>query len=180
MKNNYHSNHKNNEGHIKLGIMNLAQQNLYMLKRLTEKKSEYSVKKMEEDYKKIQNYKKIMCNFPCINFNKKRVFSSDHYNNKNEKKDYLPTINYINDGYLEKMKNKKRNKSKTEENLEKNKINDNTDNISNNNIINKKLDFNIKDKKDKKEEGELDKEKLINISRNETNEKDEYNVKNLI
>ena len=175
MKNDYHSNHKNNEGHIKLGIMNLAQQNLYMLKRLTEKKSEYSVKKMEEDYKKIQNYKKIMCNFPCINFNKKRVFSSDHYNNKNEKKDYLHTINYINDGYLEKMKNKKRNKSKTEENvIEKSKINDN---ISNNNIINKKLDYNIKNKK---EEGESDKEKLINISRNETNEKEEYNVKNLI
>ena len=103
IKPNYtHFNHRNNDGHIKLGIMNLAQQNLYMLKRLTEKKSEYSVKKLEEDYKKIQNYKKIMCNFPCINFKPKRGFSSDNkYNiiDKKEMKEYFPTINYLNDGF---------------------------------------------------------------------------------
>ena len=94
--------------------MNLAQQNLYMLKRLTEKKSEYSVKKIEEDYKKVQNYKKIMCNFPCINFNKtKRGLSSDSKYRQSERNEFLPTINYLNDGYLDKLGQKiKSGKSK--------------------------------------------------------------------
>ena len=170
MKRQYHSNHKN-DGYIKLGIMNLAQQNLYMLKRLTEKKSEYSVKKMEEDYKKVQNYKKIMCNFPCINFNKeKRGFSCDNKSDRNVKKDFLPTINYINDGYLEKLKKKVKEQQKKEENkLDKNKYNDKTEN--------NELDCQIKEIKRLKDDyeyefdNEKEKEKLINISRNETNEK---------
>ena len=164
----YISNHRNNEGYIKLGIMNLAQQNLYMLKRLTEKKSEYSVKKMEEDYKKIQNYKKIMCNFPCINFNKKkRGYSSDNKDNINEKREFFPTINYINDGYLDKMGRKIKDKKKKEGNkLVKNLFNNNDDkNNSNHKIL---------EKEDKKElnqneehEYEFDKEKIIDISKND-------------
>ena len=164
----YISNHRNNEGYIKLGIMNLAQQNLYMLKRLTEKKSEYSVKKMEEDYKKVQNYKKIMCNFPCINFNKKkRGYSSDNKDNINEKREFFPTINYINDGYLDKMGRKIKDKKKKEGNkLVKNLFNNNDDkNNSNHKIL---------EKEDKKElnqneehEYEFDKEKIIDISKND-------------
>ena len=164
----YISNHRNNEGYIKLGIMNLAQQNLYMLKRLTEKKSEYSVKKMEEDYKKVQNYKKIMCNFPCINFNmKKRGYSSDNKDNINEKREFFPTINYINDGYLDKMGRKIKDKKKKEgSKLVKNLFNNNDDkNNSNHKII---------EKKDKKQlnqneeyEYEFDKEKIIDISKND-------------
>ena len=91
--------------------MNLAQQNLYILTRLTEKKSEYSVKKLEENYKKVQNYKKIMCNFPCINFKPKRGFSSDgKYNivEKNEMKEFSPTINNLNDGYLKTLEKNQR------------------------------------------------------------------------
>ena len=177
MKQKYHFNHKN-DGHIKLGIMNLAQQNLYMLKRLTEKKSEYSVKKMEEDYKKFQNYKKIMCNFPCINFNKeKRGFSCDNKNFRNIQKDFLPTINYINDGYIEKLKKRiKEQQKKEENNLDKNKYNDKAEN---NNLMNNELDYKIKDKKKLKDDfeyefyNEKEKGKLINISRNEAQEKEE-------
>ena len=164
----YISNHRNNEGYIKLGIMNLAQQNLYMLKRLTEKKSQYSVKKMEEEYKKVQNYKKIMCNFPCINFNKKkRGYSSDNKDNINEKREFFPTINYINDGYLDKMGRKIKDKKKKEGNkLVKNLFNNNDDkNNSNHKIL---------EKEDKKElnqnkelEYEFDKEKIIDISKND-------------
>ena len=151
--------------------MDLAQQNLYMLKRLTEKKSEYSVKKMEEDYKKIQNYKKIMCNFPCINFTKeKRGFSCDNKSNRIEKRDYLPTINYIQDGYLAKLKKKVKEQQKKEDN---NKYNDKTEK---NNLINNELDYKIKDKNKLKDDYEYEfdnvkeKGKLINISRNEINE----------
>ena len=138
--------------------MNLAQQNLYMLKRLTEKKSEYSAKKMEEDYKKVQNYKKIMCNFPCINFNmKKRGFSSDNKNSLNEKREFLPTINYINDGYLEKMERKIKDKKRKEENK-----------------IVKNLFKNKEEKKEIKENGkdenELGEEKIIDISKNDIKE----------
>ena len=103
------------DGHIKLDIMNLAQQNLYMLKRLYEKKSEYSVKKMEKEYQCYQKYKKIMCKFPEINFNKTRGLNSntntviDNKFLKSEKSDrstFLPTINYINEGSMIKIKKK--------------------------------------------------------------------------
>ena len=105
------------DGHIKLDIMNLAQQNLYMLKRLYEKKSEYSVKKMEKDYQCYQRYKKIMCKFPEINFNKTRGLNSNSNTNtiidtkflkseKSERSTFLPTINYINEGSMIKIKKK--------------------------------------------------------------------------
>ena len=145
--------------------MNLAQQNLYMLKRLTEKKSEYSVKKLEENYKKIQNYKKIMCNFPCINFKPKRGFSSDNKYNiveKNEMKEFFPTINYLNDGYLKKLEKKSKNDKKKEDKLGKNL-------------------FKNKDKNDEKkisEENEYEYEfGIINISRNESDNKDDKEKK---
>ncbi len=212
--------------------MDLAQQNLYMLKRLTEKKSEYSVKKMEEDYKKVQNYKKIMCNFPCINFNKpKRGYSSDNKNFKKEITQYFPTINYINDGYLDKMgkkiKDKKKNgnkemsegkveeihkrkidkidkvekvdkvetmekvpkaekKKEEKEEKEEKKENKMEKNLFNNQKISKCSDDKLienKEMEDKneinqKEEYEIDmeKEKIIDISRNETSSENEENI----
>ena len=145
--------------------MDLAQQNLYMLKRLTEKKSEYSVKKLEENYKKVQNYKKIMCNFPCINFKPKRGFSSDNKYNiveKNEMKAFFPTINYLNDGYLKTLEKKSKNDKKKEDKIGKNL-------------------FKNKDKNDEKkisEENEYEYEfGIINISRNESDNKDEKEKK---
>ena len=168
--------HRTNDGYVKLNIMNLAQQNLYMLKRLTEKKSEYSVKKMEEDYKKVQNYKKIMCNFPCINFNKaKRGLSSDSKYRQSERNEFLPTINYINDGYLDKLGQKIKSGKSKDRNKE---VKITGKKLFNNNMSEKNdkkiSDSEIKDKdknKDKNEHklngDESDNEKIIDVSRNE-------------
>jgi hypothetical protein len=168
--------HRTNDGYVKLNIMNLAQQNLYMLKRLTEKKSEYSVKKMEEDYKKVQNYKKIMCNFPCINFNKtKRGLSSDSKYRQSERNEFLPTINYINDGYLDKLGQKIKSGKSKDKNKE---VKITGKKLFNNNMSEKNdkkiSDLEIKDKdknKDKNEHklngDESDNEKIIDVSRNE-------------
>ena len=166
---------RNNDGYIKLGIMNLAQENLYMLKRLTEKKSEYSVKKMEQDYKRVQNYKKIKCNFPCINFSKpRRGFSSDSKYDSSEKNPFLPTINYINDGYLEKLEKKAKDKKKQKENKIGKKLFINRDN--NNHIKNNIMEN--KERQNKKiiaeNRNESDNEKIINISRNELDNKDKH------
>ena len=150
--------------------MNLAQQNLYMLKRLTEKKSEYSVKKLEEDYKKVQNYKKIMCNFPCINFKPKRGFSSDNkYNiiDKNEMKEFFPTINYLNDDYLKKFEKKAKNNIKEENKIGKNLFN------NKNEINHKNIDKNSIKKLNEENEYEYKfGEKIIDISRNESDKKE--------
>ena len=160
-----------NDGHIKLGIMDLAQQNLYMLKRLTEKKSEYSVNKMESDYKRYQKYKKIMCNFPTINFNKsKRGFSSDNKNYRTEMKENFPTLNYINDGYLERIGRKVKDKKMNEEETKKN--------LFNNEKIKKKRNYSdgknkksilkeIKEEEIIKKENDGKTEPLIDISINE-------------
>lgn len=56
--------HKKNE------IIKLAQENLLMLKRLTEKVSLYNNKKMKKDYLKSQNYKKYRCEYNPIDFTK--------------------------------------------------------------------------------------------------------------
>ena len=154
--------------------MNLAQQNLYMLKRLTEKKSEYSVKKMEEDYKKVQNYKKIMCNFPCINFNKaKRGLSSDSKYRQSERNEFLPTINYINDGYLDKLGQKIKSGKSKDRNKE---VKITGKKLFNNNMSEKNdkkiSDSEIKDKDKNKDKNEHklngdENEKIIDVSRNE-------------
>ena len=49
-------------------IIKLTQENLLMLKRLTEKVSLYNNKKMKKDYLKSQNYKKYSCEFKPIDF----------------------------------------------------------------------------------------------------------------
>ena len=158
--------------------MNLAQQNLYMLKRLTEKKSEYSVKKLEEDYKKVQNYKKIMCNFPCINFKPRRGFSSDNKYNieKNEMKEFFPTINYLNDGYLKKLEKKAKNNKKEENKISKNLFkNKDENNHKINKIIENKDKNDIKKLDEENEENEYEYkfgENIIDISRNESDKKD--------
>ena len=148
------------DGYIKLNIMNLAQQNLYMLKRLYEQKSEYSAKKIEKDYQKAQKYKKILCKFPEINFNKTKALTmnnSKFFSNKNEKSQkstYFPTINYINEGSMIKIK---RNLLK-----DINKKNTNNEIIQKRNL---KKDFLKENKINNKNEieYEFDKNKIIDI-----------------
>ncbi len=158
------------DGYIKLNIMNLAQQNLYMLKRLYEQKSQYSAKKMEKDYQKFQGYKKIMCKFPEIDFNKSKGILSDSYfikskkTEKDDKSEFLPTINYINDGSMIKIKKRilkdmKKNNSKiiSPRNLKKVFM---KENLSNNNI-----NINNKKEENTEVEYELDKGNIDNIEK---------------
>lgn len=49
-------------------MMKMTQENLLMLKRLTEKVSLYNNKKMKKDFLKSQNYKKYSCEFKPIDF----------------------------------------------------------------------------------------------------------------
>ena len=51
--------------------MKIAQENQGILKRLYEKKSQYSFKKLEKDYILSQYYKKNICLFPSIDFGKR-------------------------------------------------------------------------------------------------------------
>ena len=52
--------------------MKIAQENQGMLKRLYEKKSNLNFKKMEKDFLVSRYYKKNICEFPSIEFNKKK------------------------------------------------------------------------------------------------------------
>ena len=136
------------DGYVKLGIMNLAQENLYMLKRLYEQKSQYSAKKMEKEYQKVQKYKKIMCKFPDINFNKSKGLSNESNflkSDKSDKSEFLPTLNYINDGSIIKIKKrllidmkKREKKIISPRNLKKLFLKEHLNKINNNNSNNKK------------------------------------------
>ena len=73
----------------------MAQENLYMLKRLNDRTSFYNVKKLNKDYKASQYYKKNHCLYPPIDFNK--TFTSS-FNKpiiyKRNKKSNLKKINF--------------------------------------------------------------------------------------
>ena len=147
------------DGYIKLNIMNLAQQNLYMLKRLYEQKSQYSAKKLEKEYQKFQSYKKIMSKFPGID-NKFKSLINDSYflkskkSEQSDKSNFLPTINYVKDGSMIKIK--------------RNLLKDINKKNTNNEIIQKrnfKKDFLKENKINNKNEieYEFDKNKIIDI-----------------
>ena len=59
---------RNREELVKNEIKTLAQENLFILKKILNKNSEYSAKKYEEQYKQSQKYKRILCHFNCIDF----------------------------------------------------------------------------------------------------------------
>ena len=163
--------------------MNLAQQILYILKRLTEKKSEYSAKKMEEDYKRCKIIKKLcVISLVLISKKQKEKFSSHSKFRQSERNEFLPTINYINDGYLDKfgqkVKSAKNKNKNTKEKIPGKKLFCNVINENNDKKENKKI--NDKDKvKDKHQLNEDENEKIINVSRNENeidNKDDENNL----
>ena len=59
---------RNREELVKNEIKSLAQENLFILKKILNKNSEYSAKKYEEQYKQSQKYKRILCHYNCIDF----------------------------------------------------------------------------------------------------------------
>ena len=62
---------------MKHEILNIAQNNLNMYKRLLKcKKSNYSEKKLSKEYKQSQYYKKNACQYPSIDFYKTQKMSN--------------------------------------------------------------------------------------------------------
>lgn len=58
-----------NDSQIKNEIRTLAQENLFMLKKLITQESEYKHDKLEKFYLDTRKYKKNLCRFPVIDFN---------------------------------------------------------------------------------------------------------------
>ena len=58
------------DGNKKKEILDIAQENLHILKRLKQKTSHYNFYKYEKDYDKAQYYKRSHCAFPSIDFYK--------------------------------------------------------------------------------------------------------------
>ena len=127
---------KNKQIYVQNGIKTLAQENLFMLKRLLEKKGNIDNQKLKRDFQKSQEYKNNICNFPSINSNRiKKVNEKPnqnlHYSTNNKT---LPTIangvnNNLNKRYykevlLKKNSNliKKTKKIEKEKKLEKKDI----------------------------------------------------------
>ena len=78
------------EIYIKNGIKILAQENLFMLKKLITQESEYKHDKFEQNFQESRKYKNNICHFPCIDFNNSRnsvspLIQSYDFNVKNYK-----------------------------------------------------------------------------------------------
>ena len=83
------------DSYIINGIKSLAQENLFILKRLLTQESDYSAEKMKKKYKEIQKYKKNICHYPSINFNKTKTTTKPLIQTYelSPKKHNLPKIN---------------------------------------------------------------------------------------
>ena len=75
---------------VKNQVKKIAQENLFILKRLLSKESEYSSLRLEKDYQRNQKYKRNICHYPYVNFHTSPSKNSpivQGYNfNKKEKK----------------------------------------------------------------------------------------------
>jgi len=65
---NFRKKNKNKETYVQNGIKALAQENLFMLKRLLERTSNINNRKLKQDFEKNQEYKHNICFYPSINF----------------------------------------------------------------------------------------------------------------
>ena len=70
---------------VKNSIKEMAQDNLYMYKRIIDKKSAYDKNNLIRDYNRNQYYKQNICKYPSIDFYKeqKKHISSTTSKNKN-------------------------------------------------------------------------------------------------
>ena len=77
------------------GIKSLAQENLFILKRLITQESEYSAEKFMKKYKESRKYKNNICHYPSINFYKTKTDSKPLIQTyeSSPKKNKLPKIN---------------------------------------------------------------------------------------
>ena len=83
------------ESFIINGIKSLAQENLFILKRLITQESEYSAEKFMKKYKESRKYKNNICHYPSINFYKTKTDSKPLIQTYelSPKKNKLPKIN---------------------------------------------------------------------------------------
>jgi hypothetical protein len=86
-------------GNKKHEIIRVAQENLYMLKRLSEKTSVYNIDKWNKDYQASQYYKRSHCQYPSIDFYKTQRCGSfgNMFNNvskNNTKKNFYSKTQY--------------------------------------------------------------------------------------
>jgi len=77
------------------GIRSLAQENLFILKRLITQESEYSAEKFMKKYKESRKYKNNICHYPSINFYKTKTDAKPLIQTYelSPKKNKLPQIN---------------------------------------------------------------------------------------
>jgi len=68
MKPQYKIKRSQKDSQIINGIRSLAQENLFILKRLITQESEYSAEKLMKKYKESRKYKNNICHYPSINF----------------------------------------------------------------------------------------------------------------
>jgi len=86
-----------NDSQIKNEIRTLAQENLFMLKKLITQESEYKHDKLEKFYLDTRKYKKNLCRFPVIDFNNTKSPTSSivqgyKFSNNNNKMGKLPKL----------------------------------------------------------------------------------------
>ena len=109
-------------GNKKHEIIRVAQENLYMLKRLNERTSVYNVDKWNRDYEASQYYKRSHCQYPSIDFYKTQRCSSfgnmfTNGSKNNTKKNFYSKTQYSNNGfnYTNNTGNKSRKRKKFED-----------------------------------------------------------------
>ena len=95
MKPQYKIKRNQKESFIINGIKSLAQENLFILKRLITQESEYSAEKFMKKYKESRKYKNNICHYPSINFNRTKTDSKPLIQTYelSPKKNKLPKIN---------------------------------------------------------------------------------------
>ena len=90
---------RNREEYVKNEIKSLAQENLFILKKILNKNSEYSAKKYEEQYKQSQKYKKMLCHYNSIDFwtsknNNEPIVQSCNFCSKKKANQKLPKLSF--------------------------------------------------------------------------------------
>ena len=95
MKPQYKIKRSQKDSQIMNGIRSLAQENLFILKRLITQESEYSAEKLMKKYKESRKYKNNICHYPSINFYKTKTDTKPLIQTYelSPKKNKLPKIN---------------------------------------------------------------------------------------
>ena len=97
MKPQYKIKRSQKDSQIINGIRSLAQENLFILKRLITQESEYSAEKFMKKYKESRKYKNKICHYPSINFYRTKTDTKPLIQTYelSPKKNKLPKINEL-------------------------------------------------------------------------------------